>query len=59
MSVFTCDKDTLAVILDKFLAGFHVSNKVNFQNYFANKLIKIWFVFLKPFKNLAARVCSL
>ena len=43
MSVFICDKDTLAV-LDKFLAGFYVSNKVNFQNYFANKLIK-WFVF--------------
>ena len=31
-------KDTLAV-LDEFLAGFYVSNKVkiNFQNYFANK----------------------
>ena len=29
MSVFICDKDTLAV-LDKFLAGFYVSNKVNF-----------------------------
>ena len=43
-SVFICDKDTLAV-LDKFLAGFSVSNKVNFQSYFANKLIKcnnIW-----------------
>ena len=37
------EKDTLDVI-DKFLAGFlHVSNKVNFQNYFANKLIR-WFV---------------
>ena len=43
MSVFICDKDTLAV-LHKFLAGFYLSNKVNFQNYFANKLIK-WFVF--------------
>ena len=41
--VFICDKDTLAV-LDKFLAVFYVSNKINFQNYFANKLIK-WFVF--------------
>ena len=38
MRVFTCDKDTLTV-LDKFLACFHVSNKVNFQNCFANKLI--------------------
>ena len=43
MSVFICDKDTLAV-LDKFLAGFYLSNKVNFQNYYANKVIK-WFVF--------------
>ena len=44
MSVFICDEDTLAV-LDKFLAGFYVSNKVNFQNnYFTNKLIR-WFVF--------------
>ena len=41
--VFICYKDTLAV-LDKFRDGFYVSNKVNFQNYFANKLIK-WFVF--------------
>ena len=39
MSVFICDKDMLAV-LDKFHAGFYVSNKVNFQNYFADKLIK-------------------
>ena len=53
MSVFICDKDTLAV-LNQFLAGFRVSNKVNFQNYFANKLIK-WF-FLKLSKTLAARV---
>ena len=43
MSVFICDKDTLAV-LDKYLAGFYLTNKVNFQNYFANKLIK-WFIF--------------
>ena len=34
-SVFICDKDTLAV-LDKFL----ILNMVNFQNYFANKLIE-------------------
>ena len=38
-----CDEDTLAV-LDIFLAAFYLSNKVNFQNYFAYKLIK-WFVF--------------
>ena len=31
MSVFICDRDTLAV-LGKSLAGFYVSNKVNFQN---------------------------
>ena len=37
MRVFIRDKHTLAV-LDKFLAGCHVSNKVNFQNYFAKKL---------------------
>ena len=43
MSVFICDKDTFAV-LDKFLTDFYLSNKVNFQNYFANKPIK-WFVF--------------
>ena len=43
MSVYICDKDTLAV-LDKFLAVFYVPNKINFQNYFANELIK-WFVF--------------
>ena len=41
--VFICDNDTLAV-LAKFLVGFFFSNKVNFQNYFANKLIKL-FVF--------------
>ena len=43
MSFLKCEKDTLAV-LDNFLAGFYVSNKVNFQNYFGDKLIK-WFVF--------------
>ena len=31
---FKCDKDTLAV-LDKFIAVFYLSNKVNFKNYFA------------------------
>ena len=36
-------KKTLAV-LDKFLDGFYVSNKVNFQNHVTDKLIK-WFVF--------------
>ena len=30
MSVFICNKDTLAVI-NIFLAGFYLSNKVNFQ----------------------------
>ena len=39
MSVFTCDKDTLAV-LRQFLAGFQISNKNNFQNYFASKFIR-------------------
>ena len=39
MSVFICDKDMLAV-LDIFLAGLYVSNKVNFQNYFANKFLR-------------------
>ena len=32
MTVFICDKDTIAV-LGKFLAGFCVSLKANFQNY--------------------------
>ena len=45
MSCFICDKDTLAV-----LASFCVSNKVNFQNYFANKLIR-WFAFETVQKN--------
>ena len=39
MSVFICDEDTLAV-LDEFLAGFYVSNKLHIKNYFANKLIR-------------------
>ena len=30
----------MLAILDKFLAGFYVLNKVNSQNYLANKLIK-------------------
>ena len=38
-----CNRVTLA-LLDKFLANFFVSNKVNFQNWFTNKLIR-WFVF--------------
>ena len=49
MSDFICNKDTLAVI-NIFLAGFYLSNKVNFQNYSANKLIR--------FKKLEARVLS-
>ena len=36
--VFICDKETL-VVLHKLLAGFYVSNEVNFQNYLANKFI--------------------
>ena len=47
--VFICDKDTLAVH-DQFLARFYVSNKVNFQHYFANKLIK-GFVFEAVVQN--------
>ena len=43
MSVFICNKDTLAV-LDKYLVVFYVSNRVSCKNYFANKLIR-WFVF--------------
>ena len=34
----------MKTVLAKFCAGFYVSNKVSFQNYFANKPIK-WFVF--------------
>ena len=43
MSVFKCDKDTLAVF-DIFLAGFYGSYKVNLQNFYVNDLTK-WFVF--------------
>ena len=43
MSVFICDKDTLAVF-DKFLPGFYGSHKVNLQNVYVNELTK-WFVF--------------
>ena len=50
-----CDKDTL-VVLHKFLTGFYISNKVNFQNYFASELIK-WFVF-ETVQTLAAHVWS-
>ena len=42
MSVFICDKDTLAVF-DKFLPGFYGS-QVNLQNFYVNELTK-WFVF--------------
>ena len=55
MSVFICDKDTLTV-LDQFLAGFYFSNKVNFQNFFANKLIK-WIVF-EAIKNTCFIGCK-
>ena len=51
-----CDKDTLDV-LGKFLAIFYVSNKVNFQIYFANKPIE-YFVFWSVQKTLAACVLS-
>ena len=43
MSVFKCDKDTLAVF-DKFLPGLCSSHKVNLQNFYVNELTK-WFVF--------------
>ena len=55
MSVFICDRDTLAV-LDKFLAQFYVSNKVNFQNYFANKLVR-WLVFETVQKQIRSVCC--
>ena len=42
----------MSVLINKFLIGFGVSNKVNFQNYFANKLIR-WFI-----QKIAARVLS-
>ena len=41
--VYKCDKDKLGV-LDKIFEVFTSANKVIFQNYFANKLIK-WFDF--------------
>ena len=47
----------MLAVLDKFLADFYVSNKVNFQNYFGNKLIR-WFVFEAVQKKLTARVLS-
>ena len=53
--VFICDNDTLAV-LAKFLVGFFFSNKVNFQNYFANKLIKL-FVFEAVLNNCILYNC--
>ena len=40
--IFMSDENTLGAVVDKFLAGFYVSNKVNFQNYFANKLINLF-----------------
>ena len=57
MSVFICDEDTFAV-LDKFLAGFYVSNEVNFQNFFANKLTKM-VRFRSRSEKLAAHVLDL
>ena len=53
-----CDKDPL-VVLDKFHAGFYVSNKVNFQNYFVNQNSWRWFVFeagQKPSQHVFYRV---
>ena len=43
MSVFICDKDTLAVS-DKFVPGFYDSHKMNLQNIYVNELTE-WFVF--------------
>ena len=57
MSVFICDEDTFAV-LDKFLAGFYVSNEVNFQNFFANKLTKM-VRFRSRSEKLAAHVLDI
>ena len=48
MSVFKCDKDTLAVF-DKFLPGFYDSYKVNLQNFYVNELTK-WFGFEAVYK---------
>ena len=50
-------KAYMLAVLDKFLPGFYVSNKVNFQNYFANKLIRC-FVFEVVQNKLASRVLS-
>ena len=47
----------MLAVLDKILPGFYVSNKVNFQNYFANKLIRC-FVFEVVQNKLASRVLS-
>ena len=43
MSVYICDKDTLAVF-DKFLTGFYGSHKVNLQNIYVNEVTN-WLVF--------------
>ena len=40
ISVSLCVINTRSLFLIKFLAVFYLSNKVNFQNYFANKLTK-------------------
>ena len=41
--VFILQRKTRSLhVLDKFLAGFYISNKVNFQNYFVNKLIRLF-----------------
>ena len=54
--VFICDNDMQSLhVVNKFLASFYVSNKVNFQNYFANKQENS---FLKLFKTLAERALS-
>ena len=53
MSVFICDKDTLAVF-DIFLAGFYGSHKVKL---FTSMNLRNG-SFLKPFNKLAVRVLS-
>ena len=50
MSVFICDKDTLAVF-DIFLAGFYGSHKVNLQNFYINELTK-WFSLKTPTESI-------
>ena len=40
ISVSLCVINTRSLFLIKVLAVFYLSNKVNFQNYFANKLTK-------------------